>query len=83
MNRWFSRLICVLVIGTNLWYFPALAKSDDKKTIQKEIEQERSRLLELNQEIRKTQKKAKKVESEQDSVLKTIENLESFKIIIF
>ena len=76
MNRWYVHLICVLLVGSNLWYFPAFAKSNDKKAIQKEIEQERTRLLELNQEIRETQKKAKKVENEQDSVLKNIENLD-------
>ena len=76
MKRWLFQFIGILVIGTQLWCAPALAKSSDKKAIQQEIEQERSRLQELNQEIRETQQKAKKVENEQDSVLKTIENLD-------
>ena len=76
MNRRYIQLICPLLIGTILWGTQALGKSDDKKAIQKEIDQERSRLLELNEEIRETQKKAKKVKSEKDSVLKTIENLD-------
>ena len=76
MNRRYIQLICTLLIGTSVWGAQALGKSDDKKAIQKEIDQERSRLLELNEEIRETQKKAKKVKSEQDSVLKTIENLD-------
>jgi septal ring factor EnvC (AmiA/AmiB activator) len=76
MNRWYLPFICVLVIGTNLWCVQSFAKSSDKKALKQEIEQERSRLQELNQEIRDTQQKAKKVESEQDSVLKTIENLD-------
>jgi len=76
MNRRYVQFICFIVIGSNLWCSPSLAKSNDKKALQQEIEQERSRLLELNQEIRETQKKAKKVESKLDSVLKTIENLD-------
>ena len=76
MKRWLSQWVGILVIGTQLWCAPALAKSNDKKAIQQEIEQERSRLDELNQEIREAQQKAKKVESEQGSVLKTIETLD-------
>ena len=64
------------MIGALLWASPALGKSKDKKAIQQEIQEERSRLQELNKEIRETQKKAKEVESEQDSVLKTIETLD-------
>ncbi len=76
MKQWLPPFIGILVIGISLWASPALAKSSEKKALQQEIEQKRSRLQELNQEIRETQKKAKKVESEQDSVLKTIENLD-------
>ena len=71
-----SQFICLLVAGVCLWSSQAFAKPKDEKALKQEIEQERSRLLELNQEIRETQQKAKEVESQQDSVLKNIETLD-------
>ena len=76
MNRWISQGLLFLVLGTLVWPGLSASIAKDKKAIQKEIDAERSRLKELNQEIRETKQKAKKVESEQDSVLKTIENLD-------
>ena len=76
MNRWHSPFIFILVMGTVLWSPEAPGKSKDKETLQQEIEQERIRLQDLNQEIRETQKKAQKVESQQGTVLKTLEDLD-------
>ena len=76
MSRRCSLVLCWVVVGLGLLAFPTVATSKEKKELQQEIEQERHRLLELNQEIRETQEKAKKVENEQDSVLKNIENLD-------
>ena len=76
MTRWSSLFLHFTMIGLFLMGSPSLAKPKDEKALQLEIEQERHRLQELNQEIRETQQKAQKVESQQDSLLKTIETLD-------
>lgn len=48
----------------------------NSSTIKEEINQERLRLEQLNQEIAETQKKAKRIEKKHGSVLKTIEKLD-------
>lgn len=65
-------MIAALCFGTSaLW-----AKPKDSSSLKREIEQERSRLEQLNKEIHEAQEKAKKVERKQGSVLKTIEKLD-------
>jgi len=76
MTRGASLFIHFTILGLFLLGSPSFAKPKDEKALQQEIEQERNRLLELNQEIRETQQKAQKVETQQDSLLKTIEKLD-------
>ena len=65
-----------LIVAVWLCGVPGFVASEGGKSLEQEIEQEKTRLKELEDELRHTKEKAQKVEREKESVLKNIEGLD-------